>query len=467
MPDDDVISTHIKKLGLKSKEDYLKWCAKRGFKKSLSKGIKALKKEQTHYRDFIIQNSLTSSKTSSLERQIEEVLNPKGKYVVSNIFLLKLDKNQKEFNTEYCSLIKFLDKKTKILGIKTIQNSLYNLNNLIKLRSYWVRPLKKWKPKSHNPYRQYSALLRHLFAKYDVPLFMDASFSKPESSKEIKWFLHIAQGKNIRTAEGLPFPLTKKQAHLFLTAPNNYDIDSAFLWATVLALGGPPVLSDALLGTKLYRDKRDYKFKEEVIKFFINNPMLDRAHIQPIIDYIWYKKYEGLRIFREQGGLTWDTPPQPNFSLNGRTPEALLNQVNRWHRQLGKETKGQNLFWEHENNINDFKLSRGTEKNRRVWRIQQLLSSRELAVEGRAMNHCVSSYSHSCKRGSSSIWSLNSEDYISNCKKLVTIEVDPKGGRICQIRGKNNRLPSQIELEIIHRWAIKEGITTPSWIKAI
>jgi hypothetical protein len=40
------------------------------------------------------------------------------------------------------------------------------------------------------------------------------------------------------------------------------------------------------------------------------------------------------------------------------------------------------------------------------WTVQELLSSWELAAEGRAMNHCVVSYSDQCADGHRSVWSI-------------------------------------------------------------
>ena len=40
------------------------------------------------------------------------------------------------------------------------------------------------------------------------------------------------------------------------------------------------------------------------------------------------------------------------------------------------------------------------------WTVQELLSSWELAAEGRAMHHCVVSYSDQCADGNTAIWSI-------------------------------------------------------------
>lgn len=144
------------------------------------------------------------------------------------------------------------------------------------------------------------------------------------------------------------------------------------------------------------------------------------------------------------------------------TFEALLSQVERWHRQLGKEEKEDQYQWDHCVAINDFYVEKGKDQNFKIYRITELLSSKELSIEGRAMKHCVSSYAHSCCNGRCSIWSLYQEDY-SGQKKLITIEINRNN--IAQIRGKNNRYPTYIEMEIINEWALKEHLVFSKYIK--
>ena len=86
----------------------------------------------------------------------------------------------------------------------------------------WVRRPGNWEPRTHNAYRQFHSLVRHLIARYDVPAFMNTAWLEgltPAGVVHQRWFIHVAQGGNLRTAEGLPIPLTRRQAHLYLQAP--------------------------------------------------------------------------------------------------------------------------------------------------------------------------------------------------------------------------------------------------------
>ena len=76
------------------------------------------------------------------------------------------------------------------------------------------------------------------------------------------------------------------------------------------------------------------------------------------------------------------------------------------------------------------------------WTIQELLTSKELQAEGRAMNHCVSSYANNCLKGSASIWSMQVSDGKTSPHRVMTVAVNNKSRVISQARGKYNALPS-------------------------
>lgn len=75
------------------------------------------------------------------------------------------------------------------------------------------------------------------------------------------------------------------------------------------------------------------------------------------------------------------------------------------------------------------------------------------------MRHCVASYDHSCVSGGSSIWSVGLERNHGCRKRVLTIELANSSKKICQIRGKTNRLPRQKEMDIVRRWASQANLT--------
>jgi hypothetical protein len=351
--------------------------------------------------------------------------------------------------------------KSKLLGnIKYLKGAI----ELARDSVHWIRPYTEWLPASYNMDLQFSSLARHCWAAYEVPVFMDCAWWTGNRLHQ-EWFKHIAGGKNIRRAPSLPFPFTKKIAHHFHTAPRTYSIEAAIRWGEVHALGGDARISNALLETRLVREFRDNSFWKRVLDFFVRNPMLDTAHINPIIDYIWSQKYDDRVIFVERGVAENCGPAQPNFSMNGRTAESLLRAVQAWHRQLGKEVKGGDLQWK-ESGLDDFQHIEGSpqKKNMTVWKIRELLSSGELIAEGRQMRHCVASYAQSCAKGICSIWTMDSETE-QGIEKRVTIEINRKQNEILQVRGKMNRKPTEKEKDILNRWAAQAGLEIAAYLK--
>ena len=69
---------------------------------------------------------------------------------------------------------------------------------------------------------------------------------------------------------------------------------------------------------------------------------------------------------------------------------SCLRSVARWHRLLNRQKSGKVTFWE-PSGISPFRQEEGMVENRRVYTITELLCTRELIEEGRAMNHCVGS----------------------------------------------------------------------------
>jgi len=353
-----------------------------------------------------------------------------------------------------------LEAATKLIrDIKHIRGVLA----LVRHPSRSLRSLDTWRPSSHNPDRQFSSLARHLFAEYEVPVFMDKAWLEGDALQQ-EWFLHLGAGQNIRTAPGLPIPLTKKMAHHFLAAPDHYSIDGALTWGQVHAAGGDRRLADALLESRLAADLHDNAFRLSVIRFFVRHPMLDSVHVSPIIDYIWHQKYEPQIVFPQRGVAEERGPAQPNFSMRGRTVDALLRQVEAWHRRLGRQLKGGDLQWKH-SAVGDYQFVEGTKDARdmKIWRIRELLSSQELIAEGRQQRHCVATYAQSCHCGRCSIWTMAVETETAS-EKCVTIEVLNANKVIRQVRGRRNRLPTEKEKQILRRWAAQEGLTVAAYL---
>ena len=459
-----IIQRHIQELGLESIETYKAWCRENHFSSSINKTTLQRQKEINFAKTAIAMQHLTAEKKSrKLKDIIPQIYSDRIKETelknrtAREIFdAFKRSKDRKVlFN-----LLMYLEENSDILnehkyikGIEAIANH----------HNSWIRPIEDWHVRRHNRSHQFTVLLRHLFAAYEIPAFMDCVWMADNASHQ-NWYVHIGLGQNIRTVPDLPTPLTKKMAHHFLQTPKQYTVEEALRWGQVHALGGDKRLAEALRGTKVINDFKHDDFWMNLFRFFIQNPMLDVSHVHPIIDYIWSQKFQVRRVYVDIGVEEIVDPPQPNFSMNGRTPETLLRQVNDWHRELGRVTRGGEYQWDR-SDIDEFlhKVNRKRHQAK-TWHIRELLSTDELFDEGRRMNHCVSSYGQSCYKGVKSIWTMESKVEDEKTQKLLTIEVLMKERRINQARGKGNRLPTAGEMAMLSRWAAKEDLSIASYV---
>ena len=293
---------------------------------------------------------------------------------------------------------------------------------------------------------------------------MDSAWLRRDESacRYRDWFIHIGAGRNFRTAD-VPFPITKKQAHHFLRAPERYSVEEALLWGEVRALGGDARLVEALLATPLGKtievDEDRRSFWASVYRFLIANPGLDRRHVGPIIDYLQFQRFEQQEVVTGPGRIERLPPPQPKLSMARRTPEALLRQVERWHGKLSESR------WaaRHRFTPSGFPglvqptgprdaAGRGAE-----WRIRELLSGAELILEGRRLQHCVASYAGRCSADQCSIWTLERHEPDGRVHKHLTLELDPSG-ELVQARGRQNRLPTDAEQDVLATWCSAAGL---------
>lgn len=445
---------HISRLALRTKEDYRAWCRQNGFSVALGKSdLQRQQERQKHARNVSMQRLRQHSREGKLRVQIVKISQGevRGSELGSDL-LLEIFTGFKRCKSPKLLLetLLYLERRSKLISNPRYVQAVVAL---VFHHASWIRPVNHWRPQKHNASRQFGSLVRHLLADYDVPEFMDGVWFSAKRSHQ-KWFIHIGTGHNIRTAEGLPIELTRKMAHLYLQAPATCSVLTAFRWAQVQSLGGDKKLTDEIAGTILARRFKDNDFWLSVLRFFVNNPMLDRVHVHPIIDYIWNEKYVDLHDYDADGRMRNNGPAQPNFTMRGRTSASLLAQVDAWHRRLGMGIQSVGTSHWRRWTIADFRFVEGNRSSGTecIWQIRELLSSKELVAEGRKQKHCVASYVASCSTGVSAIYTM---DFCDNDgeRKLLTIEVHRKSRVVCQVRGKRNRLPTKTEASIVRRWA--------------
>ena len=381
----------------------------------------------------------------------------------------------------FFEMLRHLDKRSKFLWVDPLyatdaQTWLDPLIRLWHRRGQWRRPVMDWRPNSHNRERQFASLLRHLMADYDVPSFMDTVWLRNDkgSARYRDAWVHLGRGKNIRTAKGLPMSLSKKAAHQLLSAPEELTFEHALKWAHMRTFNLRPRAIAAMLGSRWGKVFEEITFWDSVIRFLAANPMISPDMIGPMVDFIYAQKFEGPVLLIDGDEVLRDDPPHPGFSMRGRDGQALLDQIEAWHRELGRTEsrrgKGRKVMdatycksgWKplrSEEKLND--------EEKAIWQFVEILTESDLHEEGRKMRHCIYSYHPRVKTGLCSIWSLQTvRDGGPNhgsLKRHLTIEVS-SNGRINEARGFANKLPEGRPKTLLKNWAQQNRLSIAPYV---
>jgi len=467
------LKKHFKALGVSGTNSYLAWCREQGFPAHLDKKRESLEVELVHLHNLRRKVKIRLKFRQCPQRFLEGAC--KGSILpdeVSNVrwqtaLRIISDTPQTRLAREsLANLLILVQRKAKFVfeSVNFGETPVPYMVALIFIHEYrhkWRRPLAGWAPSTHSLHKQFLSLTHYLFANYPVVEFMHGAwFRKGEVGRRYRqWFLLLASGRNIRDAD-LPVTMTKKMAHFMMQAPEDVSIENGVVWGRVLGLGGDGRLAKAILGSKVGGNLKHMDFWDSVFRFFVMHPLLDRRHVGPIVDYLIAQKFKVTEAVTGPGIVQCFPPPQPNLSMKKRTPEALLNQVARWHGELAKSTSAAKLFFR-KSGVKPFTLKTGKEKDV-VWTIREILSGAELIEEGRRMGHCVATYAEACAASKCSIWAMESATE-KGVRKHQTIEVNHKK-TIVQARGKLNRLPTGSEYAMIKHWASAAGLTISNYV---
>ncbi len=462
------LSRHLERLRLPSSEAYLDWCTRYGFTPSLRKGVHELKQEYAAFsakcsEAALARRKLHAGALGACLAVLEGTLHPseigaqETRRACSPLAGLSLRTNERE------ALVRLLTVTGKRARCLTLTERAGVARTEVPwtaafvhlVRVPWRRPLEDWRPRSKNRRKQVASLLRHLVAEHPVPGFLDEAWLRSDDiAPDLRrWFLHIGAGQNPRTGPS-PIPLTKREAHHLLTAPDGFPVEAAVRWAQVHALGGGPELAHALAATRLGRSFEHESFWINVLRLFAASPMLDPSQVGPLIDYIAHQKFSGVEIVEPDGNVRYEPAPQPGMSMRGRTAASLVQQMERWHRELGRGNEHGHNLWD-PCGVAGLRLESG-QRNPVVWTLKELRSAKALALEGRAMGHCVSTYARSCAAGRCSIWSLERQNS-DGSQRRVTIELS-RQNVIIQARGRRNAQPERQDMEILRRWATEQNL---------
>jgi hypothetical protein len=333
------------------------------------------------------------------------------------------------------------------------------LINLSRFCYAHIRPASGWSGTTSSWRLAVSSLAHHLVCKYEVPVFMASSWYSREGAtpdKKRGWFVAHARGATFRSLD-LPIVMTRKMEHIFLGSPDHLPIERAIRRAELLALGAPAEFVEAVLSTRLATDLSNSMFWRTAWSFLITNAsLIDPAEIGPMIDFIQAIRHDRVAV-ETPNGLEELDPPQPAFSVKGRTVQSMLRLMRDWHRSLGAGGAGRAWTPSPLQPMVLEEPSTGASDPPKRWQMMELTNSGQLRAEGAALHHCVASYDDRCCRGISRIWSLRLWRG-EKVHPVMTIEVDPKRRAVVQARARANRAASGKPLRLLKDWAARERL---------
>jgi hypothetical protein len=332
------------------------------------------------------------------------------------------------------------------------------LFNLARFRDAHIRSAADWEGISSSWRPAVSSLAQHLICRYHVPAFMSSVWHAGDAAGDRKrsWVIAHSHGASFRSLD-LPITMTRKMERIFLASQDHLALEATLRKAELLAFGVPVEFIESIMLTRLATDLRNGDFWRTVWMFLVTHAgEVEPSQIGPMIDYIQSVRHERVGI-ETQDGIVEVLPPQPAFSMKGRTVPSLLRLMREWHRHLGS-CGVSTISWARSSfKPWLFEEPRQDDAMPRRWHMMELNNSAQLREEGVALHHCVGSYAHLCHRGNSSIWSLRVWQG-EKIRSVLTVEVDPKRRAVIQARGKANRSASGRSLQVLHHWAAREGL---------
>lgn len=317
------------------------------------------------------------------------------------------------------------------------------LHNLLRFDRHLVREPEDWPGASGHPLAVVDSLASHLFGRYPTPRFLSSVWFGHNTLDRVErrsWFIAHAQGQRFRSL-GLPIAMTRRMEHVFLRTPDHVAFDHALRRAEVIGLGGTPDLADVVLTTRLVDSFANADRWRDALAWLVRcGDSVELEQVRPLVDFL-------------QANLN-------AVDLRGRTFASVMRLVADWHGWLGRQqTRIVRWLRSRWTGMVTPAHPRPDEPRSAEWTITELLDSRELAHEGRAMRHCVASYAQACAARASSIWSLRHRwcgEAVS--RSVLTVEVRPSTGMIVQLRGKANARARGEPLQLVRRWAAREGL---------
>ncbi|MBU2018314.1 MAG: PcfJ domain-containing protein [Bacteroidetes bacterium] len=138
----------------------------------------------------------------------------------------------------------------------------------------------------------------------------------------------------------------------------------------------------------------------------------------------------------------------PNLIIKDWTPVRLQHEAAIWHNTIYlKQDESLDLVrWDPKETV----LQKSFVYKKEKYRALQLLTGKDLRLEGEAMNHCVKTYIRVCSLNQAAIWSIQKK-VDNKFVRLMTAEIIEN--KVVQATAKYNRKLISTEHQILKTWA--------------
>lgn len=357
-----------------------------------------------------------------------------------------------------CLLRALAGSRSSILDSKEGVRAVWRVACLVGVGDY-VRAPEAWEPpRSKNAVKQWGLWMRHLLCRYPMAAVFDGGWwsEDPRWKSVCGWWLHVASGKNLRTAEGLPIELSKRMAHEVMQSP--VEGVRALRYGQFVAMGVTAALARAAAesGAGVWGAMADETWVG-FGRFLAGNPLFPPAQVGPVVDFVQYSAREAARAEVRLDGVAGGDGGRQVFTFRGRTQRSLLRMLEDWHHRMYRVERYAHVGSWAASPIAVWERREGEGANTRLFRVEELLDSESLVDEGTAQRHCVGVYARSCAERRSAIFSMR---VLSSkpMERLLTLEVRLPEKELVQARGRCNRVATQVETRVLRAWAAAVGV---------
>jgi hypothetical protein len=458
---------HVAELGIPSLTAYFEWCRQHGFTCSLDKPGLARRREIEYARSLggsarLAAHERVRNPAEAVQRLLDGEAPASAEHHAVAVVL-----RDSCAPAERRALLAHVLRHLAAVLPGCLRPSCAGLGIALHMAEHWpaaLRPVVDWRPRTHNERRALGSFVAHVFARYEAPPWLlDAWFATdPSAALHRRWYLHVVAGNSLRTAPGLPLPLTKRMAHECMRAPAGLTVSEALRFGQVRGLGGTNRLATAIVATRLGSAFAHDDFWRTFVLFCVRHRVDDAGRVTAMVDFVHEHRHGAGVVVDERGRRSEMAPLHPGLSMHGRTPESLQKQIDAWHGRLGTlRVHDAHVRWPASGVVGYCSVTDAGEPGECTWQVRELCTALELRRESAIMRHCAQSYVARCQRGETAIFALTWKQG-ERTESIATIEV--RGGKVVQARGRANRALTAAAREHVRRWAQAAALPISSWV---